>query len=380
MNLYWTNNLDRIPTPCYLIDKQKLNANISCIETIRNKTNCKIILALKGFATHATFPMIANGLDGVTASSIYEARLGRESFKKGLHIHSVAMSEEECDIYNQMADHITFNSYQQFTLFRNKCNNIKPSLGLRINPGTGKAPSDIYNPCSKNSRLGIPLNTFNDEWVHDIEGLHFHALCEEGVDALDKVLTKVEKRFEHILNQLSWVNWGGGHLLTDKNYDTNRLIDRINSWQKKYNITVILEPGEAIGRHCGYYVGTVLDIISNNESTAICDISITAHMPDVLEYPYRPEIHLAGNKNEDKYNYFIGGNTCLAGDVIGPYSFKNKLSVGDKLIFMDMGHYTIVKTSNFNGVKQPAIGMINESQEIQIISNSDYFNFKERLS
>ena len=380
MPLYWTDKLARVPTPCYLIDKAKLNKNVQQLSLIRKKTNCNIILALKGFATHATFPIVSNGLDGVTASSIYEARLGRETFKKQIHIHAVAMSKDECSIYNQLGHHITFNSYQQLLQFKTECKQYNPSLGLRINPGAGKAPADIYNPCGLNSRLGIPMDAFNDVWLNEIEGLHFHALCEEGFDALHYVLSKIENQFGDQLKQLSWMNWGGGHLLTDSNYDTNLLIDCINEWQNKYGLTVILEPGEAVGRHCGYYVGTVLDIIDNNEKTAICDISVTAHMPDVLEYPYRPDIYNAGNSGEKAHQYLIGGNTCLAGDMIGPYSFDTELTIGDKLIFMDMGHYTIVKTSNFNGVKQPAIGMINESQKIQIVSQSDYFNFKERLS
>ncbi len=277
-----------------------------------------------------------------------------------------------------MANHISFNSIQQLNEFKKIIPNYKPSLGLRINPEISKAPAEIYDPCSKKSRLGIPLSEFDPSILDYIDGLHFHALCEQNTSPLIDILNKIETILGDNLHKLKWFNWGGGHLLTDDDYYTDELIQKIIYFQERYNLKVILEPGEAIGRHCGYYCTTIHDIVKNNETTLITDLSVTAHMPDVLEYPYTPDIY----KSNDKYphSYYIGGNTCLAGDFIGPYSFAKEKTIGDHLIILDMGHYTIVKTSNFNGVKQPSIGIIDEQGNINLISNSCYFNFKERLS
>jgi carboxynorspermidine decarboxylase len=376
----WLNHLTNISTPTYIIDENKFEENLEIIQNIKKQTNCKVLLALKGFATYTLFHKADQYLDGATASSIYEARLAVEELRGECHIHSIAMSEEECHQYNELANTITFNSLNQFNLFKKVVQTKKPSLGIRINPLIGKAPVEMYNPCSNSSRLGVPINAFPPTILDSIDGLHFHALCEENVDPLKIILNKIEAHFDDHLKKLSWMNWGGGHLLTDSNYKRKELIELINIWQEKYDIHVTLEPGEAIGRHCGYYIGKVLDIIDNSERTVITDLSITAHMPDVLEFPYRPDILGSGLQNEKKHNYLIGGNTCLAGDVIGPYSFDHEIKIGDSLIFLDMGHYTIVKTSNFNGVKQPSIAIANSDGLIKLISNSCYFNFKERLS
>ena len=375
---HWINHLDSIPTPAYLIDEQLLLNNLKKVEAIKKKSGCKIILALKGYATFYTFNQIKPYLDGVTASSIYEARLGYEEFQKELHIHSIALEKDDFHPINAMANHISFNSTQQLDEFKKIIPNYKPSIGIRINPEISKAPAEIYDPCSKQSRLGIPLSQFDPNILNDINGLHFHALCEQNTSPLIDILNKIEAILGDNLHKLEWFNWGGGHLLSDDNYKTEELINRIRYFQEKYNLTVILEPGEAIGRNCGYYCGKVLDIVQNSQPILVTDLSITAHMPDVLEYPYTPEIYASNNK--PPHTYYIGGNTCLAGDFIGPYSFIKEKKIGNYLIFLDMGHYTIVKTSNFNGVKQPSIGMINEQGNIKLISNSCYFNFKERLS
>lgn len=377
---HWTSHLENLPTPCYLIDEEKLTKNIQIIQHIKQQSNCQIILALKGFATFSTFEKLKRDLDGVTASSIYEARLGYEEFKQAIHVHSIAMDEHECTQYNTIAEHISFNSLNQFNLFKSKNKSIKASLGIRVNPKCSQAPTEKYDPCAKFSRLGVPIDQITPHLFDEIDGLHFHVLCEQNVHPLENVLNKIEETFGEHLKKLNWMNWGGGHLLTDENYNIKHLIQLINRWQDKYGLKIILEPGEAIGRHCGYYVSRVLDIIDNEQKIAICDISATAHMPDVLEYPYRPEIANSGEENEKNITYIIGGNTCLAGDIIGTYSFDSPLSVNDMLIFNDMGHYTIVKTSNFNGVKQPSIGMIDKSGNIKINMTSSYFNFKERLS
>ena len=378
-----TTLLDRVkhlPTPCYLIDTVKLKNNLEIIKELKKSTNCQVILALKGFATFSTFDLISNYLDGVTASSIYEVKLGMEEFKKEIHVHAIGMNASECHQYNECASKITFNSLNQCNNFKKIIKRIKPSMGVRINPGISSAPVEKYDPCCKNSRLGIPIKNLDPSELEHIDGLHFHALCEQNISPLLKILELIEKKYNHHLHHLKWMNWGGGHRLTDDNYEREVLIKTINYWQNKYNLNVILEPGEAIGQNCGYYITTVLDIVENGMKTAICDLSITGHMPDVLEYPYQPEVLNSSKKNKSTYNYFIGGNTCLAGDIVGPYSFDRQLKVEDKVIFLDMGHYTIVKTSNFNGIKQPSIAIINESQKIKVIKTSNYFNFKDRLS
>ena len=377
---HWTNKTKDLPTPCYLIDEEKLNENLTKINKLKERTNCHVILALKGYATFTTFDQLKTSLDGVTASSIYEARLGLEEFNSSVHVHSVAMNEEEMTQYNSFASHISFNSINQLERFKEKNKIIKASMGLRINPELSQSPTEKYDPCSKNSRLGIPIEKITPDQLKDIDGLHFHALCEQNVAPLSKILNKIESILGDHLHQLKWMNWGGGHLLTDTDYDFNALINEINRWKEKYKLQIILEPGEAIGRHCGYYITKVLDIIENNKKIAICDISATAHMPDVLEFPYRPDIINGGKENEKKENYIIGGNTCLAADIVGTYSFDKPLKINDTLIFGEMGHYTIVKTSNFNGVKQPSIGTIDKSGNISIHMVSSYFNFKERLS
>tara|TARA_A100001015_G_scaffold320996_1_gene449538 strand:+ start:427 stop:1563 length:1137 start_codon:yes stop_codon:yes gene_type:complete len=370
----------KLPTPCYLIDEHLLEDNIKKIKRLKTKTNCKVILALKGFATFNTFYLMKNVIDGITASSIYEMRLGYEEFNREIHIHSIAMNQNEFNIYNKVANSISFNSLNQLRLFRSKVKNIKATIGLRINPEVSTVKTKKYDPCGKYSRLGVPISQMNKKTLEQIDGIHFHALCEQNTPSLFKCMDKIENKFGSALEKLSWINIGGGHLITDENYKLDELIHKINEWQKKYKLKIILEPGEAIGRHCGFYISKVLDIINNEKNIIICDISATAHMPDVLEYPYRPTIKNSGNPNQYKYNYIIGGNTCLAGDIIGEYSFKKECKINDILIFNDMGHYTIVKTSNFNGVKQPSIGMINKSGKIKLLKFSSYFNFKERLS
>ena len=318
----WINQLDFIPTPAYLIDEQLLLKNLKKVESIKKKSGCKIILALKGFATYCTFNQIKPYLDGVTASSIYETRLGFEEFQKELHVHAIALEKDEYHPINAMANHISFNSIQQLNEFKKIIPNYKPSLGLRINPEISKAPAEIYDPCSKKSRLGIPLSQFDPQILNEIDGLHFHALCEQNTSPLIDILNKIESVLGDNLHQLKWFNWGGGHLLTDDEYCTDELIQKIIYFQETYNLKVILEPGEAIGRHCGYYCAKILDITKNTDKTLITDLSVTAHMPDVLEYPYTPEIYTSNNKYN--YQYYIGGNTCLAGDYIGPYSFAEE--------------------------------------------------------
>lgn len=373
-------NSIHIPTPSYIIDKEKLFRNLNVLDQLKKKSQCSILLALKGYATYATFPLLNNILDGVTASSIYEARLGKEEFKTSIHGYSLGLTQSETIQMNQLCSHISFNSINQLNLFNKSNKTIHPSLGIRINPEVSTVTNTMYDPCAKYSRLGIPLSTLPSETLTAIEGLHFHALCEQNTDALEQVLVAIEKKLGTYLHHIKWMNWGGGHHITRSDYNVDHLVDLIRHWKTTYNLDIILEPGEAIALNSGYYAAKVLDIITNENNIAILDISATAHMPDILEYPYRPTIINAGNQDEYPHQYILGGNTCLAGDVIGTYTFKTPLEIDDTLIFTDMGHYTIVKTSNFNGIKQPSIGIIDEQGNFEIIKHSNYFNFKERLS
>ena len=373
----WTDKLNHLPTPCYVIDEEKLINNLERLNTIKKATNCTILLALKGYSTYSTFPLLSPVIDGVTASSIYEARLGYEEFSGHVHGHSIAMSQSEYKQFESLCSHISFNSISQYQQFKSL--QTKPlSLGLRINPNISTVKTDLYNPCSKYSRLGIPIEQLDPVLFNEIDGLHFHALCEQNTNDLEKVLQKIKHTYGNKLKNLQWMNWGGGQRLTHNTYNTDHLIELINEWQSNYNVKIILEPGDAIVYDCGYYVSKVLDIINNQKQIAICDISATCHMPDILEYPYRPQI-----LNTDPtyaYSYILSGNTCLAGDIIGDYSFKTPLSINDIIVFSDMAQYTLVKTTNFNGIKQPSIAIIDKEKKINLVKQSHYFNFKERLS
>ncbi len=377
---HWIEKLNLIETPSYLIDKRLMDKNLNIISHIKAQTNCNIILALKAFSTFSVSNLFKHIIDGVTASSIYEARLGVEEFNGNIHVHTIGMDQNDIKQYQQLASHISFNSINQMESFKKVKSDKTPSLGLRINPQISSVKTEKYNPCAQYSRLGIPIQQINPGILEEINGLHFHALCEQGIEPLLKCLEKIENKFGDNLKHCDWINWGGGHLLTSDNYELDKLIYIINEWQKKYECKIILEPGEAFSINSGYYVSKILDIIENEKNIIICDISATAHMPDILEYPYRPRIKFSAHPNQKKHTYIIGGNTCLAGDIIGEYSFDQELKINDHLIFEDMAHYTIVKTSNFNGVKQPSIGIINEVGKINMIRHSSYFNFKERLS
>jgi carboxynorspermidine decarboxylase len=377
---HWINQLKDIPTPCYLVDKAQLKKNLAIFSALKRKTDCTIILALKAMSTHALFPVISTTLDGVTASSIYEARLGLEEFNGNVHVHSIAMTKNEAKQYNRMASHISFNSKRQHELFLNTNSSIHPSIGWRINPNVSSAPVEKYDPCAPYSRLGIPIGNVSPSDLKQIDGLHFHALCEQKTTPLFNILDAIELTYGDALCELKWMNWGGGHRICDPDYNIDALANKMNNWKYKYGINIIIEPGDAVIRNAGVYVSRVLDIIDNEKLIAICDISPTAHMPDILEYPYRPNVMNAGPPNTAGHNYILAGNTCLAGDVVGEYSFDSPLGVNDPVIFTDMGQYTLVKTSNFNGVNQPSVGIIDEHGSIELKSTSSYFNFKERLS
>ncbi|MBM4153128.1 MAG: carboxynorspermidine decarboxylase, partial [Kiritimatiellaceae bacterium] len=373
-------NFKTVLTPSFVVDEAKLQRNLDTLAAVKARTGCKIILALKGFAMWNTFPLLRKTLDGVCASSPWEARLGREEFQREVHAFAAAYSEADIHELQLLCDEIDFNSFAQWNQFKPLFQQLKKpvKVGLRINPecSTGRTP--MYDPCAPKSRLGITRNQFDGQSLEGISGLHFHTLCEQNADALEITLKAVEEKFGEFLPQMEWVNFGGGHHITRDDYDIDLLCNLINQFKAKYGVQVILEPGEAVALHTGVLVSTVLDVVQNHGEIAILDCSCTCHMPDVLEMPYRPNILGAGNPNEKPYTYRLAGLSCLAGDVIGDYSFDQPLQPGDRLIFEDMAHYTMVKTTMFNGIKHPSIAL-QRGENVEIIREFHYEDYKNRL-
>lgn len=377
-----TLDFSKVPTPSYIVDETLLIQNLELLKSVMDRTGCKILLAQKGFSMFSTYPLIGKYLSGTTASSLFEAKLGYEEMGKEVHIYSPAYQEEELEEIIEIVDYIVFNSFSQWKKYKDivKKSPRNIQIGLRINPEYSEIDTDIYNPCFTNSRLGITLPHFEGENLEGIDGLHFHTMCEQDSQVLKRTLQVVEEKFGPYLHQMKWINFGGGHHITRSNYDVETLVDCIDYIQEKYKVMVYLEPGEAVALNTGYLVSTVLDIMENNMNLGILDTSAACHMPDVLEMPYRPEIIGAGNPGEFEYTYRLGGPSCLAGDVIGDYSFSAPLKPGDKLVFCDMAHYTMVKNNTFNGVGLPSIGLYKEDEGIQIIRKFGYEDFKMRLS
>ncbi len=375
-------NFNSLPTPCYIIDERLLEKNLKVLDQVQKQTGCSILLALKGFSMFSTFPLITKYLKGVTSSSIFEARLGFEKFGKQVHICAPAYIENEFDEILKYCDHIVFNSFAQWNKYKEKVKNSSKKIecGIRINPEYSEITTPIYNPCYKNSRLGVTLQNFKQNDLDGIDGLHFHTLCEQNSDTLKRTLKVFEEKFGKYISKMKWLNLGGGHHISRDDYDINTLIECILYFKNKYNIEIYLEPSEAIALNTGFLVASVLDIVDNNMQIAILDASAACHMPDVLEMPYRPNIIGAGKENEYKYTYRLAGNTCLAGDIIGDYSFNELLKVGDKLVFCDMAHYTMVKNNTFNGINLPSIALFNEQEGIKIIKQFGYKDFEGRLS
>ncbi|MED3763693.1 carboxynorspermidine decarboxylase [Ureibacillus terrenus] len=371
-----------VPSPSYVVDERLLKRNLEILDSVQQRTGCHILLALKGFSMFSTFPLVSKYLKGVTASSLFEARLGYEEFGKEVHAYSPAYAEHEIDEYLKYIDHIVFNSFNQLNKYKEKIQKLGKhvSIGLRVNPGYSEVETPLYDPCALNSRLGIPFDQFRPDELDGVEGLHFHAMCEQNSDVLERILPHFEEKYGKYLYQMKWVNFGGGHHITRPDYDIDKLVDLINYVKEKYDVQVILEPGEAIALNTGYLVTTVLDIVKNGMEIAILDTSATCHMPDVLEMPYRPQIIGAGLPNEKPYTYRLGGMTCLAGDVIGDYSFDEPLKPGDRLVFTDMAHYTMVKNHMFNGVNLPSICLYNDEEGIKVVRQFKYEDYRNRLS
>ncbi len=380
-------DLSEINTPSYIIDRLKIEENCRILKSIEDQTGCKILLALKGFAMFSLFPLIRKYLSGVSASGLHEAKLGSEYFNKEIHVYSPAFSNDEIDDLMPIADHLIFNSFNQWYRFKDSVisNSRKIKCGLRINPEYSEVDCEIYNPCSKGSRLGITLEHIIKNDISGISGFHFHSLCEQGADVLERTWNNFQNFFGNFLEKLDWINLGGGHHITQSNYDRHRLIHLLIKITKQYpKLKIYLEPGEAIALNAGCLVASVLDIVNNDINTAILDTSATAHMPDVLEMPYRPQIVGAGNPGELSNTYRLAGMSCLAGDVMGDYSFKNPLKIGDKIVFLDMAHYTMVKNTTFNGVRLPSISIYHSDQEnngnLQVVKKFSYLDYKNRLS
>lgn len=373
---------NKVPSPSYIVDERLLLRNLEILKSVQDRTGCDILLALKGFSMFSTFPMVRQYLKGITSSSLFEARLGYEEFGKEVHAYAPAYAEHEIDEYLKYVDHIVFNSFDQLNKYKEKVQSLDKhvSIGLRVNPGYSEVETELYDPCALNSRLGIPFEHFRPDELDGVEGIHFHAMCEQGSDVLERILPHFEERYGPYLHQMKWVNFGGGHHITREDYDVDKLVRLINYMKEKYDVQVILEPGEAIALNTGYLVTTVLDIVNNGMNIAILDTSATCHMPDVLEMPYRPQIIGASTPNDKQHTYRLGGMTCLAGDVIGDYSFDQPLKAGDKIVFTDMAHYTMVKNHMFNGVNLPSICLYNEDEGVKVVRTFQYEDYRNRLS
>ena len=375
-------DISTLPTPSYLVDQRLLIKNLELLASVKERTGCKILLAQKAFSMFSVYPLIAKYLDGVTSSGVMEARLGYEEMGKEVHTYAPAFADHEMDDVIRYSDHIVFNSFHQWNKFKDKVKSSGKQIecGLRLNPKYSEIDTDIYNPCFTGSRLGITPEQFQPDQLDGIDGLHFHTMCEQNSDTLERTLKVVDDTFGSYIKQMKWLNFGGGHHITRSDYDIETLIRCIQFAQDTYGVQVYLEPGEAVALNTGYLVSTVLDTIENGMHLAILDTSAACHMPDVLEMPYRPHIIGAGVPNEKAYTYRLGGPTCLAGDIIGDYSFDVPLKEGDKLIFCDMAHYTMVKNNTFNGIGLPDICLLHEDGAIETVKRFGYEDFKNRLS
>ena len=388
MNTTYAKSLFRIArgsieTPVYLLDESLIEANMKILHHVKDNTGCKVFHALKAYASFATFPIMSRYLDGVCASGLNEARLGHEEFRKEVHTFSAAYREDEFNAILKYSDSIIFNSFYQLQKYGKAAKSKGIEIGLRINPGHSEVETEIYNPCAPYSRLGIVHSIFRQEFPKQkeiVDGLHFHAMCQQNSDVLERILKSFEKYYGKYIGDLKWVNFGGGHHITRDDYDIDLLIRLIKSFKMKYGVQVHLEPGEASVHDAGVLISTVLDIVKNRMEIAIMDTSAETHMPDVMLMPYRPHILGAGRKNEKKYRYRLAGPSCLAGDVIGDYSFDRPLKRGDRLVFTDMALYSIVKNTTFNGINLPDIAVLRANGKIEVVRRFGYRDYKDRQS
>ncbi len=380
-------NPNRVPSPCFVVDEVAVENNLKILAEVQQASGAKVLAALKAFSMWALGPLTCRYLSGTCASGYNEARLASEEYGGENHVYAAAYSERDLLKVLPLADHLIFNSCAQWQRFRPMVEaeqakrDGKPEIGLRINPQHSEGAVPIYDPCAPNSRLGITKDQLDPEALDGISGLHFHTLCEQGFEPLERTVRSIETQFGDLLPQMQWINFGGGHHITKADYDRAGLIALIQEITEKYQVQVYLEPGEAIAIHTGVLISEVLDTTHNGMDLAILDASATCHIPDVLEMPYRPDILGASQPNLQPHTYRLGGTSCLAGDVIGDYSFAQPLQIGQRLIFDDMSHYSMVKTNTFNGVNLPSIAVWNSnSDELRIVRQFDYTDFKTRLS
>ena len=374
--------INELPTPCYVIDENIIEENCKVLADVMKKTGCHVLLAQKAFSNFALYPLIGKYLSGTTASGLYEARLGREEMGRENHVFAPAYKDEDMDELVKICDHIVFNSISQLERHKEKCRNV--SIGVRVNPEFSTQDGhEIYDPCGKGSRLGVTANLLRNADLTGIDGLHFHTLCEQNSDDLKKTLDVVEEKFDFLLRKVKWVNFGGGHHITRKDYDVELLCDCITHIKEKYNVKVYIEPGEAVALNAGYFITTVLDKVKNSGITClILDGSAACHMPDVLEMPYTPPLSEGSiiETPEKEFDYRLGGNTCLAGDIIGNYRFDHDVQIGERLTFCDMAIYSMVKNNTFNGIPLPSIYSMDRNGDCCLIKSFGYNDFKERLS
>ncbi len=377
-------DLTQITTPCFVVDLQRLRENLAILAGISQRTGARVLLAQKAFSMYSVYPLLRSVLHGVCASSPHEARLGREEFGKEVHSFAAAYSERDLQDLLSLSDHIVFNSFSQWQRFQGLCqaNAARVSYGLRVNPEHSEAVAEIYSPCAPHSRLGIRRTAFAGQDLTGISGLHFHTLCQQDAPALARTVAAFEERFAEFLPQMSWVNFGGGHHITRPGYNLDLLCQTISDFRRRHGIaTIYLEPGEAVALNAGSLVATVLDIVDNDGEIAILDASAAAHCPDILEMPFRPEVAGAALPNEKAYTYRLAGHSCLAGDIIGDYSFDQPLRPGDRVELLDMAIYSMVKTNTFNGLALPAITTWDsKNAEFRLIRQFGYEDFKSRLS
>ena len=374
--------LKNVNTPSYVVDERKLRENLEVLQAVQDKTGCHILLAQKAFSMFYFYPMIGRYISGATASGIFEAKLAHEFMPgKENHVFSPAYKEKDFAEIVQICDHIIFNSFAQWKKYKDIALKAGVECGIRINPQCSTQEGHaIYDPCAPGSRLGVTLDNFEPDNLDGLAGLHFHTLCEQNSDDLKTTLQAVDAKFGKYLAQMKWLNFGGGHHITREDYDIDLLVNWINYMKNKYDLEIYLEPGEAVALNAGWLVSEVLEIIDNDMQIAILDTSAACHMPDVLEMPYRPNVIGAGKPNEKPYTYRFGGPTCLAGDIIGDYSFDRPLKVGDKVIFCDMAIYSMVKNNTFNGMPLPDIAVLHEDDTVEVVKTFGYEDFKMRLS
>ena len=368
---------ENLKTPSYVCFGELLEKNLKLLSYVKVQSGAKILLALKGFSFYHLEPLVSKYLDGCCASGLWEAKLSCENFGGETHTYAPAFKEDEIDEIIARSHHVVFNSFAQWEKYKDKAIG-KTSCGVRINPEVSFSPVELYNPCGLHSRFGVTQKEFDAQRLEGLEGFHFHALCEQGTDELEKVLEIFEAKFGQYIYQMKWVNFGGGHHITKVGYDVEKLIRLICEFRAKYDIEIYLEPGEAVGWGVGVLVSTVQDIIQNGMQIAILDTSAEAHMPDTLAMPYRAEVRGAGIFGEKKYSYKLTGNSCLSGDIIGDYSFDTPLKIGDKIIFEDQIHYTIVKNTTFNGIRLPSLAVLKKDGTLKVVKEFSYEDYRDR--